>query len=248
MARKRRILCKSEIYHIILRGNNKQIIFLDDNDRFFFLKRLQKYSKFLGIEIYAYCLMDNHVHMMVGKANQFLSNFIQRLATSYAMYFNRKYERSGHLFQGRFKSETVETESYFKTVLRYILQNPLKAGVKNFLNYRWSSSKEFERMTTNVIVEIESVLAHFKNHQQYEEYIKCKNTDKCMEYENRSFFSDINCIKIIKENYNISPSKINLMNDKDLRNKLFRELKQMGMSVNQLARITGISRKIVTFA
>ena len=121
MARKPRKKSESQIYHIILRGNNRQDIFYNDTDRLFMLSRIEKYSEQTNIEIYAYCLMDNHIHLLVGKANPNLSKFVQKLATSYAMYFNRKYDRCGHLFQGRFKSEPVETDEYFQTVFRYIL-------------------------------------------------------------------------------------------------------------------------------
>ena len=102
MSRKPRKKSESQIYHVILRGNNRQSIFFNDADRFFIINRIQKYSEQTNIELYAYCLMDNHIHLLVGKANPNLSKFVQKLATSYAMYFNRKYDRCGHLFQGRF--------------------------------------------------------------------------------------------------------------------------------------------------
>ncbi|MDY4832725.1 MAG: transposase, partial [Treponema sp.] len=81
MSRKPRKKSESQIYHVILRGNNRQSIFFNDADRFFIINRIQKYSEQTNIELYAYCLMDNHIHLLVGKANPNLSKFVQKLAT-----------------------------------------------------------------------------------------------------------------------------------------------------------------------
>ena len=114
MARKPRLYGSSGTYHVILRGNNKQNLFNDDSDRKFFLCRLRKYSKELGVVVYAYCLMNNHVHILIGNASFNMSLLIQKLANSYVYYFNRKYERCGHLFQGRYKSEPVLDDAYLR--------------------------------------------------------------------------------------------------------------------------------------
>ena len=121
MARKPRLYGESGFYHVILRGNNRQNLFNEDQDRLFFIKRIKKYSEELGIEVHAYCLINNHVHILIGNANKGMSLFVQKLANSYVFYFNRKYDRCGHLFQGRFKSEVILDDAQFKTVYRYIV-------------------------------------------------------------------------------------------------------------------------------
>ena len=93
MARKPRIFTDTGKYHIILRGNNQQNLFYDNQDRIFMLNRLKKYSTELKIEIYAYCLMNNHIHILLGNATPTLSLFVQKLANSYVYYYNSKYER-----------------------------------------------------------------------------------------------------------------------------------------------------------
>ncbi len=144
MARKPRIIYPGAIYHIIIRGINKQSIFEEDSDYFFFLKILDKYLKEAGILIYAYVLMDNHVHMLLADKEAKLSEFMKKLGVMYCGYFNNKYERSGGLFEGRFKSEIVNDAPYLLSVIRYIHQNPLKAGiVKKVSDYRWSSYQEY---------------------------------------------------------------------------------------------------------
>lgn len=139
MARKPRIIGASGVYHVILRGNDQQNLFYNDEDRIFFINRIRKYSKELKIQLYAYCLMSNHVHILLGNGNLNMSKFVKKLTCSYVYRFNKIYNRTGHLFQGRYKSEPVDTTEYFKTVYRYILQNPQKANICCFQKYKWSS-------------------------------------------------------------------------------------------------------------
>lgn len=245
MARKPRQYCESQIYHVILRGNNKQIIYFDDFDRLFFLDRMQKYSKQLGIDIYAYCLMDNHVHILLGKANPHLSLFIQKLATSYAMFFNHKYERSGHLFQGRYKSECVNNEDYFKIVTRYILNNPVKAKIACFQKYRWCSYQETISSDPRKLINRKFLITIFNGIDGFRRFVVAPNHDLCMEYENKYFLSDSHCIKIIRE---LLDGEISLKSFEKSRNELLlfaQQLIDLGMSKNQICRITGISKSII---
>ncbi|SHH09415.1 REP element-mobilizing transposase RayT [Thermosyntropha lipolytica DSM 11003] len=140
MPRSRRIKSQSGCYHVILRGNEKRPIFLDDEDRLRFLSTLQIKKKQQGFCVYAFCLMNNHIHLMLGEQQADLSDIMKRITVSYVAYFNKKYERIGHLFYDRFKSQNVEDDRYFLTLARYIHQNPVKAGlVKHPGDYRWSS-------------------------------------------------------------------------------------------------------------
>ena len=248
MSRKPRKKSESQIYHVILRGNNRQSIFFNDADRFFIINRIQKYSEQTNIELYAYCLMDNHIHLLVGKANPNLSKFVQKLATSYAMYFNRKYDRCGHLFQGRFKSEPVETEDYFKTVFRYILQTPEKAHICKFFQYKWSSCQFVMNETTDTFINLEYVFAIFQSKNSLKKFLHAENTDSCMEYENVPVMSDTLCSKIIKEKLKLDyPSQIKTQTQEKMYKSL-RYLKQIGINITQLSRITEIPRHIVAQA
>ncbi|WP_332310325.1 MULTISPECIES: transposase [Metabacillus] len=119
----------SGIYHIMLRGINRQTIFEDDEDKIKFLVTLKKYKEISKFQLYSYCLMDNHIHLLLKESGETISESIKRISSSYVYWYNNKYERCGLLFQERFKSENVENILYFLTVLRYIHQNPLKAGL-----------------------------------------------------------------------------------------------------------------------
>jgi putative transposase len=110
----------SGIYHIMLRGINRQIIFEDEEDKTRFLETLRKYKDISKYQLYVYCLMDNHIHLLVKESGETISEAIKRISSSYVYWYNTKYERCGHLFQDRFKSEIVENTTYFFTVLRYI--------------------------------------------------------------------------------------------------------------------------------
>ena len=113
MPRKARRKSESGIYHIILRGINKQIIFGDEEDHDRFLKTIKKYKIVCGYKVYAYCLMSNHVHLLIRVGQEDLDLIIKRIAGSYVYWYNWKYSRTGHLFQDRFRSEPVDSDEIF---------------------------------------------------------------------------------------------------------------------------------------
>ncbi|WP_231889827.1 transposase [Oceanobacillus sp. Castelsardo] len=140
MPRKARVRSKSGIYHIILRGANRQEIFHDEEDSMRFLQTIEKYKAKSEMNIFAWCLMSNHVHLLIKEGNENISITMKRIGVSFVSYYNWKYRTIGHLFQDRFKSENVETKQYLLTVTRYIHQNPVKAGiVGRVVEWKWSS-------------------------------------------------------------------------------------------------------------
>ena len=146
MPRQARSLSAASIYHVMLRGINRQNIFEDDSDKQFFMTSLGRYRDISGFTLYAFCLMSNHVHLLIEPGQESLETIFRRIGTRYAIYFNKKYDRVGHLFQDRFRSEPVQGENGFLIVLRYILQNPMKAGMETRPGaYRWSSYLAYEK-------------------------------------------------------------------------------------------------------
>lgn len=153
MPRQARQISRSGIYHMILRGVNKQRIFEKPSD-FEAMRRIIKYVQTTDTHknpleepaffLYAYCIMDNHVHLLIQPNNQEPGNIMKRIMTAYALYFNNEYERVGHLFQDRYKSEVVEDKEYFFTLLDYIHQNPVEAKICTYAqDYIHSSLREF---------------------------------------------------------------------------------------------------------
>lgn len=144
MPRGARILLKNVCYHIINRGNQKQNIFVENTDFEKYLQLLKYYKKKYSCKVFGYCLMPNHIHIMLEpKQPADLSRFMQCLTQSYTIWFNHKYKKVGHLWQERFKSKLIQKDNYFLDCLYYIETNSVRAGlVSSPINYRWSSYKE----------------------------------------------------------------------------------------------------------
>ncbi|MFZ5945649.1 MAG: transposase [Bacillota bacterium] len=188
MARIRRQISRTGFYHIMMRGNEKKDIFLDDEDRKKILWIISDKKKEEGFQLYAYCLMDNHVHLLLKTEN--ISKVMKRINTSYVYYFNKKYNRVGHLFQDRYKSETIDDERHLLAVIRYIHNNPYEAGiVGNILEYPWSSYADYFGKRNDKpkgLVDTEEILAqfsqeHYKATEYFEEFSKKENDDKFIE-------------------------------------------------------------------
>ncbi len=139
-----RLLLKNACYHIITRGNQNQRVFLDGQDYEVYISRLKRYKLRYGFLLYAFCLMPNHVHL-IGEPKEMvdLAKFMHGLNRSYTAYFNKKYNKVGYLWQGRFKSKVVVKDNYLIDCLNYIELNPVRANmVKTAQDYTWSSYRE----------------------------------------------------------------------------------------------------------
>ena len=143
MPRGPRFVFENAFYHVFNRGLNKQKIFLSDNDYYFFLRKLNDLKKKYDHSIYAFCLMPNHFHISIQTRKTPISKIMSSLSTSYSMYFNRIYSHFGPVFQNRFKSILIESNSYFLKLSQYIYLNPVKAGlVSDPTLYKFSSIRE----------------------------------------------------------------------------------------------------------
>ncbi|MBI4098101.1 MAG: transposase [Candidatus Levybacteria bacterium] len=143
MPRGPRFAFQNAFYHVFNRGLNKQDIFLSDQDYKFFLGKLRGLKQKYDHSIYALCLMPNHFHISIQTRKTPISKIMSSLTTSYSMYFNRKYQHFGPVFQNRFKSILIENDSYFLELSRYIYLNPVKAGlVQDPALYKYTSLRE----------------------------------------------------------------------------------------------------------
>ena len=140
MARPLRVEYSGAFYHVISRGIGREKIYTGTRDCEKFLQYLEKAAERFALIIHTYCLMGNHYHLLVETPEPNLSMTMQWLNVSYATYFNRKQDRNGHLFQGRFKAILIDADAYLKQLSRYIHLNPVRAGLINTPGqYRWSS-------------------------------------------------------------------------------------------------------------
>ncbi len=178
MPRKQRIEYEGAFYHVITRGNQKQAIFKQDEDFQKYLKILTCYKERYNYHIYSYVLMKNHVHLIIETKHTLLSKIMQGINQSYTMYFNRKYETVGHLFQGRYKAILCDKDKYLLSLLKYIHENPIRAKlVKSISEYPWSSHRIYEKKESDdTLVDTDQVLRMFsedntKARQLYMAYI-----------------------------------------------------------------------------
>jgi REP element-mobilizing transposase RayT len=144
MARKRRYHIAGAFYHVMLRGNNKQKIFFSEEDRYHLCGLIKAGIAKYGHRIHAFCLMDNHIHLLIQVQNIPLSKIIHNLAFRYTQYINQQQQKIGHLFQGRFKAILIQEMAYFLRLLRYIHMNPVRAKiVKEPEHYPWSGHRAY---------------------------------------------------------------------------------------------------------
>lgn len=243
MARSPRKKAYTKVYHIIIRGINKQDIFLDNQDLRKFRKEIKRVKEKYQFEIYAYAFMSNHVHIIIKDKNENLELMMKSLTVSYSNYFNKRYERIGHLFENRFKSHAVEDDSYLKNVIRYIHKNPENAGLKPYI---WTSYYEYISNTPKIIT-TNQVMSLFENNiNNFKLYhrIYQKNQDYDKDYEMITKLQDEDAIKKIQEILN-EPNLIKIQNyEKSKKNDAISKiLKLEGITKVQMARILGINRK-----
>ncbi|MCQ1531289.1 transposase [Lutispora saccharofermentans] len=131
---------------MIARGNNKKYIFKESIDKGYFIKQLKESIEGMNYRIFGYILMDNHYHILIQTMDKKLQEIMHQINNKYSKYFNAKYKRVGHVFQGRYKAILVQDERYLIWVLRYIHQNPVQAGIcQTVSEYKWSSDIFYRR-------------------------------------------------------------------------------------------------------
>ena len=253
MSRPPRVLSETGLYHIIFRGLNRQNLFEEDEDYIKLLEIINDIKTVVGIQIYAYCLMTNHVHLFLReKESGDIKAIMHKLLTRYVMWYNRKYQRSGSLIGNRYKSEPIEDETYYLTLMRYIHQNPVKAGmVDKPEKYIWSSYNDYINLK-NELTDIEfglSILSGeeeqaLKEFREFHEIMEdtdfsIPNTKKLTDEQLKR--------RIIKITGGIRPEEITLRAKAD-RDSILALLRNEGFTIGQLERVTGISRGIITRA
>ncbi len=252
MPRQARKKSVSGIYHVMMRGVNREPIFHEDKDYLRFLEILAKVKEKAPFIIYAYCLMYNHVHLLFQELEESIGDTVRRISSSYVYGFNRKYNRVGHLFQERFHSEPVDDDPYFLTVLRYIHQNPIKAKItQQCSEYPWSSYAIYASAAQQgkTLVDTTFSLDLMGGQRELLKFINTPNNDKCLDLENVIKLSDAELLVLIEEMIEgAAISDISKMPPGE-RDQILRKLKSIeGTTFRQIARLTGLGRWMVSNA
>jgi len=167
-----RISFEKSFHHVMNRGILTEKILLDENDKTFFIKLMFKLAIKYKITIFAYCVMDNHYHIILRNDGNKLSFYMKELDGGYAIYYRKKYGGKGYVFQNRFKSTLIEGDRYFKMSLVYVMLNPYRAGyVQDPKKYKWSSIREYFNQKPSNATDAEYVEGLFKNNCDFYEML-----------------------------------------------------------------------------
>ncbi len=244
MPRAPRIRTDEGVYHVILRGSGRQILFENDADRRLFLMIASESMSDAGISVLAWCLMSNHVHLLLFDPQDALSAAVQRFSSSYAGHFNRLTGHVGHVFAGRFKSVPVTSDRQLLQVVRYIHDNPERAGICAASEYPWSSFGEYVSGNP-VIVDVNPVLDMLGGTDGFREL---SQSDEYAGYTERTgaYVSDDAALAVARLALGGSdPSELKSLSPVE-RNPRLQALRDEGLTIRQIERLTGIGRSTIS--
>ncbi len=241
MPRQARQGSESGTYHIMLRGINRQKVFHDAEDYQRFIQTLARFKQACSYVLIGYCLMPNHVHLLIREGSEPLSMIFRRIGASYVYWYNTKYERTGHLFQDRYRSEAVEDDEYLLAALRYIHRNPIKAGLcKDCADYQYSSYSDYT--SGKGITDTELILAmvgsdgfiEYHRHDATEQFLDMADAHKPR-------LSDGKAIELMRKGTGCDSPQAFVKLDREQQRAGIRMMLARGASIRQASRLTGIS-------
>lgn len=245
MARLARRIAASGYYHVILKGNGGRILFENDSDKLFFLRLLEKYGAEHKVEYLAWCLMSNHIHLLIHDTSNQMGMAMHDICGLYAAYYNRTNDHVGRVFQNRYTSRAIETDNYLLEVVRYIHQNPVRAKITQSLDFPWSSYDEY--ISGGTITSTKMILEMLGGVDGFREYCSNFDSEVTQMIENYSVgrLTDEEALEHAKRILGESLFKrLNQLERHD-RDDCLCALARNGLTVSQIARITGIGRSIV---
>lgn len=239
----RRAQSEADLFHVVARGVGRQIIFEDDDDRSWFVDKLARTCRAGHADILAYCLMDNHVHLVLHVTGEALPKLMQELLGEYARRFNERHDRVGHLFQSRFKSEPIDSETYLLQAVRYVHRNPETAGIALTQDYRWSSYREY--LGARGIADTGLILAMFSSLEDFVRFHSADGPSLMEPDDSREEGAAKRALAVALGEFGDD----GLSGIKGLprpeRDAAVRRLCALGLSVRQVERLTGVSRSVV---
>ena len=255
-ARKR---SEADIYHVIVRGEGRRILFEGDDDRRTFLRMLEAALDRAGGRALAWCLMSNHVHLLLEIGFEAMPRMMQSLTSGYAVYYNKEHDHVGHVFAGRFNSVPVDSDEYLITVVRYIHFNPVKDGLSPTCEYRWSSYGDYAKERSARVIghavgeggftETGFVLEAFGGLPQFLDAHRVEvgsGFETFPELENGGRrHDDGDALEIARRVLGEKGLSELAGLDRAKRNEGIAQLKRSGLSTRQIERFTGIGRGII---
>ena len=234
-------------YHIVNRGVEQRVVYKDDEDFRTFLDMLCTACALYGVRLHGYALMNNHYHLLIETTQENLSGFMKHVNASYAIYFNRRYKRTGHLWQGRFKSWYVTDESCLYTLISYIENNPVKAKiVKKLGAYKYSSYQAFMEITDAIpCLKDAFVFTDFKDKQERKAFLQSAADERILDELKKA--SNL-VVTSVKEK-TLSPEKLKKLfenvKDNQERDRAVVEAHKCGYSQHAIAGCLGFSQPYI---
>jgi putative transposase len=183
MPRRQVILQTGNYYHVYNRGNNRQLIFFERDNYIYFLRQLRNHLIENGVDLIAYCLMPNHYHLLVYLKTDRFSQLMQAFTLSYVKAINKRYQRVGSLFQGRFEAIQVDRDEYLLHLTRYIHLNPVRANiVEKAENWEFSSYQEYIDMRRRSLSKIDEVRSHFNSVDDYRYFLEDLTSERLIQH------------------------------------------------------------------
>ena len=247
MPRKPRKKSEADIYHVIVRGEGRQIVFEDDEDRLCFLRMLSASLDKYSSHVFAWCLMSNHAHLLLKADFSIVPRLMQSLTSGYADYFNKQHDHVGHVFAGRYKSEPIDTDEYLMTIVRYIHFNPLNAGLSGSCEYRWSSYSDYLSLSglteTSFVLEVFGGLGEFVEFHNQDASGLTALKKQTIGYSSSGDDEALEVACSVIGGFRVAELK---SLDKQSRDEGIAKLRRAGLSIRQIERFTGIGRGIVS--
>lgn len=244
MPRQKRRKSSLQMYHVIIRGADHQLFFQEPKDYKKYLDLLDYFKSECQFKIYAYCLMSNHVHLLIHSPLTPLETIFRRLNTSYAGWYNLKYQRTGYLQNGRYGSEPIEDTSYLLAVVRYIHNNPKNAGIEIFAgeSYPWNSIFDY-RSAKSSLTDTDFLFALLGGKENFDEFQGIEDSTKCLDIckMKKRIPDDVARDKIFELCNCHTTIEFQKLSTKEQKQYLLL-LHKEGISIRQLNRLTGISR------
>ena len=254
MTRSQREASSSDIYHVIVRGAGRRLLFEDDEDRRFFAERLFACAGRAegGADLLAWCLMENHVHLLLRARLEALESLMRSLNTSFARHYNGRHGHVGPVFQGRYKSIPVETDAQLLETVRYIHHNPEAANVSGHRDYEWSSFQFY--LEGHPCLDADTVLGMLGGAKAFITFHDDVADDQnLMEFatyngvfsSRRRAVSDGDAVEMAKKLCGGEFANSIAAAPKEERDAMIGRLRGMGLSVRQIERLTGIGRGVI---
>lgn len=239
MARKAREKSNSGIYHVVVTGEDSVRLFEEFADYDKYISLLAEYSDVCGFKLYAYCLLENHVHLLINDNGGDISNIMKRIGTSYVYWFNSKYDRQGKLFADRFKSQPVESEDDFKRALKYIHLDPVESGIASApQDYGYSSYTDY---FASQVVSSDMARRVFGGVRDFTDF-HSGPADKCIDITHReNILTDEQLEAVFVKEFSVTAEKAAEL-PKDTQSEIYGAItERYNVSIRQIARVTKLN-------